>query len=351
MERIKISIKFITWILLSILFFWAIVFWACNTSTTPQHCTNTQWWSYNNADAIQDQSSLVYLKMFNLPNLSCDDDSQASQAANRVKQIQWSMKTNCNFDCEDGFFWNDTSTALTNCANTYCSGKWTGFQTPTLSWENLVCEEWYILDSSKCCKNSCDHPQVNNSCNSYGSGYYFNWTCCALCDYPSENGSCDKYGSGYQLTWENGCCRFNCSVWKSCRTWQVWSTWVCGCVCNPDAWCCGVQLNIPIPFIWDCIELTSSNDLNGGAAWSLTVNQLNAFPYLIQWISKILVTLIMIFSIIIVIVAWLMMTTSVASEQNYKKWLDMLQKVLVALILLGTSWLILKLINPNFFGW
>jgi hypothetical protein len=106
-----------------------------------------------------------------------------------------------------------------------------------------------------------------------------------------------------------------------------------------------------LPFIGDCIEMTTSNNIAGERDGSISINQLNAFPYLIQWIAKILVTLIMIFSIIIVIVAWLMMTTSVASESNYKKWLDMLQKVLVALILLGTSWLILKLINPNFFGW
>jgi hypothetical protein len=111
-----------------------------------------------------------------------------------------------------------------------------------------------------------------------------------------------------------------------------------------------VQLNVPLPFIGDCIELTTSNSTEGARDGSISINQLNAFPVLIKWISKIIVTLIMIFSVIVVIFAWVMMTTSVANEGNYKTWLDMLKKVIIALILLWTSWLILKLINPTFFG-
>jgi len=45
-----------------------------------------------------------------------------------------------------------------------------------------------------------------------------------------------------------------------------------------------------------------------------------------------------------------MMTTWVYSESNYKKGMERIQKVVVWLILLWASGLILKLINPSFFG-
>lgn len=348
MERLKISIKFIIGILLSISFFLAIVFWACSNNT-PAYCKSTGQgsWSYDNQTPITDSSSLVYLKMFNLDNLSCANNSQVNQAADRVKEIQWSMKTNCNFDCEDGFFWNDTRTALTNCANTYCTEKWANYSVPTLQWENLACEDGYTLDSStKCCKNTCDNPPTGWQCE---SGYVLNWACCAACDNPPTAWQC---GSGYVLDW--ACCVMKCSVpteERDCnRSWWDWNDSKCKCECNPNKWCCGVQLNVPLPFIGDCIEMTTNNSTAGSRTGSISVNQLNAFPVLVKWITKILVTLIMIFSIIVVIVAWLMMTTSVASEQNYKTWLKYLEKVLISLILLWTSWLILKLINPSFFG-
>jgi hypothetical protein len=92
-------------------------------------------------------------------------------------------------------------------------------------------------------------------------------------------------------------------------------------------------------------NIRDSNDPNKSR-----VNQLNAFPFLMMWLTKILVTVILIFSFLIIIAAWLMMTTWVYSEQNYKKWMERIQKVIVWLILLWASWLILRLINPSFFG-
>ena len=130
----------------------------------------------------------------------------------------------------------------------------------------------------------------------------------------------------------------------TCTEWEDRVEEKCKCVCNPERWCCGVKLNTVVPFIGDCIEMTNWNDTT---QW---VNQLNAFPYLMKWLTKILITAIMIFSIIIVIVAWFLMSTSVANEWNYKKGTELLKKVIICLILLWCSWLILKLINPNFFG-
>jgi len=181
------------------------------------------------------------------------------------------------------------------------------------------CFEWWEV-SPQC---ECDNPPTAWQC---GSGYVLDWACCVMeCSVPTEKRDCN-------------------------RSWWDWNDSKCKCECNPNKWCCGVQLNVPLPFIGDCIEMTTNNSTAGSRTGSISVNQLNAFPVLVKWISKILVTLIMIFSIIVVIVAWLMMTTSVASESNYKTWIEYLKKVLISLILLWTSWLILKLINPSFFG-
>jgi phage-related holin len=97
--------------------------------------------------------------------------------------------------------------------------------------------------------------------------------------------------------------------------------------------------------------MTSQDDpWSSNAPNTTTINQLNAFPFLMMGLSKILVTIILIFSFLIIIVAWLMMTTWVYSESNYKKGMERIQKVVVWLILLWASGLILKLINPSFFG-
>ena len=44
------------------------------------------------------------------------------------------------------------------------------------------------------------------------------------------------------------------------------------------------------------------------------------------------------------------MTTACAKSGNYTKGMDIIQKVAVGMALLGASGVILKLINPNFFG-
>ena len=116
--------------------------------------------------------------------------------------------------------------------------------------------------------------------------------------------------------------------------------------CDPESECCGIQLNTVVPFIWDCIEMNPSS--NG---WDTTgVTSVTAFPILIQWLMKILMSAIMVFSFLMVIVAWLLMTTWAFSGWNFKKWINILKNVIVSLILLWCSWLILSLINPSFFG-
>ena len=57
----------------------------------------------------------------------------------------------------------------------------------------------------------------------------------------------------------------------------------------------------------------------------------------------------MLMSLIIIIIAGVMVTSSGYDSGNYQKGLDLINKVATGLALLGASGVILKLINPNFF--
>ena len=120
----------------------------------------------------------------------------------------------------------------------------------------------------------------------------------------------------------------------------------CKCVCNPEVKCCGIQLNTVVPFIWDCIEMNADTSRED----TTSVNSVTAFPILVQWLMKILMSAIMVFSFLMVIVAWLSMITWAFLGWNFKHWIDILKNVIISLILLWCSWLILSLINPSFFG-
>ena len=260
-------------------------------------------------------------------------------------------------------------------------GWWYAPTCPEESENSICCPSWSYYSNDSCCSNGdctplpdeCDSiKQLNTECQNITVNYdnynYLdtNGTCCfdgwwyepecEACSNPPQDGQCESW---YRINEEFTCCiEMSCeeiNSWDKQKCderrgkWEAVKWENCSCVCDPAKWCCGVQLNVPLPFIGDCIELTTSNSTAGARDGSISINQLNAFPVLIKWISKIIVTLIMIFSVIVVIFAWVMMTTSVANESNYKTWLDMLKKVIIALILLWTSWLILKLINPTFF--
>ena len=259
-----------------------------------------------------------------LENLSCPSEStwDRQAAANRAKAIQQSMAANCWFwGCVDWFFWNDSSTALQNCASVYCTNKWVGYLAPTLDGQILKCDDSHELEDGKCCK-----PKP-------------------ICDHPIENWSCDSW---YHPNDDNTCCVVDCWTPQECTNdWEIWSSESCKCVCDPNEKCCGIQLNTVVPFIWDCIEMNTDS-----SRWDTTsVTSVTAFPVLMQWLMKILMSAIMIFSFLLVIIAWLMMTTAgFWWSGGFTKWKTILKNVIISLILLWSSWLILSLINPNFFG-
>ena len=104
-------------------------------------------------------------------------------------------------------------------------------------------------------------------------------------------------------------------------------------------WSCEdwIKLNTCFPIIWDCIKTGK-------------VNAIQAFPTMIWALTKIAMTLILIVCFIVVIYAgikWAWAWDNNSAAQEAKK---LLIKVGITVLLLWFSWVILRLINPNFFG-
>ncbi len=103
--------------------------------------------------------------------------------------------------------------------------------------------------------------------------------------------------------------------------------------------CKWIKLNTDVPFVWRCIGTTTSDK----------TTQLNAFPKLMWAMMRLIMTVIMVLSILMIVVAGVMMTTGGVEKGNYTKGLEIIKKVAVGIALLWASGVILKLINPNFF--
>ena len=99
-------------------------------------------------------------------------------------------------------------------------------------------------------------------------------------------------------------------------------------------WCCWIKLNTNFPIIWNCIETKADK-----------TNPTNAFPYMIWALTKIIMSVILVVCFILVIVAGIM-----RAADKPKEWKELLKKVAIAILLLWFSWVILRLINPNFFS-
>ena len=97
--------------------------------------------------------------------------------------------------------------------------------------------------------------------------------------------------------------------------------------------CNGIKLNTNFPIIWNCISTGGGTDAR------------NAFPTMIWALTKIAMALVFIVCFILVIVAWIMRAWNKPKEAK-----DLIKKVAITVLLLWFSWVILRLINPNFFG-
>ena len=135
-------------------------------------------------------------------------------------------------------------------------------------------------------------------------------------------------------------------VCEPCLAWTKPNDDHSRCVCDSDTVCCGIELYVWIPFIGDCIEMNSYS----ARPDTTTVTNTSAFPVLMQWLMKIVMSVILVVSFLLVIVSGLMMTAWAFKSTSFDKWKTLIKNVIISLILLWLSWLILKLINPSFFG-
>lgn len=105
-----------------------------------------------------------------------------------------------------------------------------------------------------------------------------------------------------------------------------------------DWWseCKWIKLNTNFPIIWNCIW--DNEDVT------------KTFPSMIWALTKVVMSLILVVCFILIIVAWIMWAGDNPWQWKWwwAKWL--LAKVAITILLLWFSWVILKLINPNFFN-
>lgn len=103
--------------------------------------------------------------------------------------------------------------------------------------------------------------------------------------------------------------------------------------------CVWIKLNTDFPLIGNCIEIKKW--------WSSTgISPQEAFPTMIAALTKIVMEVILVVCLILIIVWGIM----IASDNKMWQWKNLIKKVAIVILLLWFSSLILKLINPNFFG-
>ena len=101
--------------------------------------------------------------------------------------------------------------------------------------------------------------------------------------------------------------------------------------------CEWIKLNTDFPLIWNCIVVKK---------WGGWINPTEAFPTMVAALTKIIMSVILVVCFILIIVWWIM----IASDNKIWQWKNLIKKVAIVILLLWFSSLILKLINPNFFG-
>ncbi len=108
--------------------------------------------------------------------------------------------------------------------------------------------------------------------------------------------------------------------------------------------CSGIKLNTNVPFIGRCITISKPGESSN---WGIT--PVSAFPVLMWGLTKIMLTLILTISFLLVIVAGILMVIGWANKSYYDKGTKLLKTVFTALAILWVSGIVLRLINPNFF--
>ncbi len=114
--------------------------------------------------------------------------------------------------------------------------------------------------------------------------------------------------------------------------------------CDPDK---DIMLNISIPFIGRCIKKDPNAKQTSDDQGNSTVG--NVFPKLMWGMIRLVMTAIYIIWFLWILVGWFMIAASGADPSLKEKWKSLIIMIIWWLILLWASWVILNLINPNFF--
>lgn len=156
-------------------------------------------------------------------------------------------------------------------------------------------------------------------------------------DYPGSS-ACDQYEAAnlqmlrdaqWEYQWSNGEKYDNCI-----KKW--YSKLYCDCKITKQ----GIYLNTEVPFVGAednprCLVMSAAG---------------SAPTTVLQSLTKILMTFVMIGGFGMIVWAWVMIASSGSSEERYKQWLWIIKWVAIAFALLWSLWVILRFINPNFFS-
>ena len=219
---------------------------------------------------------------------------------------------------------------------------------PGLSCHICVCNIWYKTAMSydwtpRCCKAENIDPKTNKCCSSEDKWFS-----------PDSDPDCIAFNkSKTPINWNETepeepkqdepkkaeDCEIKDSQWKCCKKIYY------DLKLEREVCCEWVLLSTNVPFIWQCIVFKKHKDHNP-EAW-LLVDEETAFPVLMWWVSKIMVSLILLTGFLWILVWGVMIAAAGAGDS--KKWKKIIWNVISALALLGASGVILHLINPNFF--
>lgn len=111
-----------------------------------------------------------------------------------------------------------------------------------------------------------------------------------------------------------------------------------GTPCDPEQ---DIMLNTYIPFIGRCIKRSVN-------AWSSETTVVNVFPNMVGWLTRILMTAIVIMWFLGILTGWFMIASDWAFGTK-QMGVKLIVSIIAWLILLWASGIILNLINPNFF--
>jgi len=368
------NLKYIFYSVILWLFFlnlWALAQWEWWLINCPSSDLQSSWWCevYSPGDNrycsnwIEGETTEPWLTLY-LDNLSPDVREEYNIKIQQQNLRFWKLMLMYNQGHPDDvivwwwwFAWLQQVWSLNRLMDVY----WLDHNPWCRLW-NITLNTYFTAEL--CSKIYTDQEVQETSTTDCPDGWEFNQDYCC-----TKSVSCDNPATPQTETWtcwswsQNNwlwCCISICSWntimpewWTSASdcTWCIEGETVPNadhtkCVCDSSVKCCWIKLNTVVPFIWDCIELDSDSSRSD----TTSVNSVTAFPILMQWLMKIVMSVIMVFSFIMLIVAWLMMTAWSISNNSFTKWKTILKNVIISLILLWCSWLILSLINPSFFG-